>query len=108
MTPAQYAVAHWRGQLSLAISALANGLVLYFVLVLVLVALGEWISIYVGLVIIGLWFIWAAVGILRCSARLVRSESSGIVAKIAAMTAVAGVLAFVFFSARDLARMFLW
>ena len=72
-----YILAHWRGQLSLARSFLLNGLVAYIVLVFGLLALQQLITsiyfYYACFVIIIVWEIWAAVGILRSARRVWRA-----------------------------------
>ena len=72
-----FLLAHWRGELSLRQSFLLDGLAAYVVLVFGLLALQEvFTSIYVfyaSFVIVFMWVIWAAVGILRSALRVWRA-----------------------------------
>ena len=72
-----YLAAHWRGELSLRLSFLVNGLAAYVVLVFGLLALGQIITsiyfFYLSFAIIVVWEIWAAVGILRSARRVWRA-----------------------------------
>ena len=72
-----YLLAHWRGELSLRRSFLVNGLLAYVVLVFSLLVLQEIITsihfFYASFVLIIVWEIWAAVGILRSALRIWRA-----------------------------------
>lgn len=105
----QYFIAHWKGQLSLAKSFLLNGLLAYLVLIICLVALGTVLTsqvfVFLGLAIFSVWAVWASVGIVRCSLRLLSSSDTGAVIRVLAGLAIWIVVISVGYAAYDLWRL---
>jgi hypothetical protein len=95
----RYILAHWRGQLSLALSFLVNGVLGYIVLLTVLIggshATHSKAFDYAGIGVFAAWLIWALVGILRCVVRLLREPHSALQRALAVL--VAAVVAIVLY-----------
>jgi hypothetical protein len=89
---AKYFRAHWRGELSLAISLLVNGLLFYIVLVAALVLVGQASNsqafVYVALAVFAAWTIWALVGIFRSAIKQPGSSFFRRIISVAAITLV--------------------
>lgn len=101
----QYVVGHWRGKLSLTKSVLLNGLLVYAVLVVALVALGQILTsqifVFFGLAVFLAWAIWASVGIVRCSIRLSFSDNSAVSTRVFGVAAIIGVAIAVMYTIMD-------
>jgi hypothetical protein len=99
---AKYFLAHWRGELSLAVSILVNGLLFYIILVAALVLVGQALNSttfnYVAALIFAVWTIWALVGIIRSALKL----SNSLLARIMSIGALTLVLIVGIFIIRDL------
>lgn len=104
-----YIVTHWRGQQSLLISVLVNGLGAYIVLVLLLATLGGIVAgqsfQYLGIGIFCAWFIWATVGIVRCALRAMFNRQSMLWQKIGGGAALLGVMVVTISTIRDIIRL---
>src|SRR5260221_6828330 len=74
----RYIMAHWRGKLSLGLSLLVNGIVLYVVFIALLVRLGGYINLRVGLALFLAYLGWAFVGIFRCGLRVAFREDAAL------------------------------
>ena len=103
-------MAHWRGDLSLAKSALLNGLLVYLVLVSTLAVAGPFIQsqsfVFLGLLMFGIWGVWAVVGIARCAAGIIFSRRSKTIHRALGVFTLIGVIAFVVITANDLLVLF--
>lgn len=107
---ARYALAHWRGELSLATSALLNGLLPFIVLLLLLIPLGQRIEspyvLHPAMVLILTWMVWALVGTARCAFRIMRAGPTSLTAVGFAVFALAVVIFVAFVVFADLWRLF--
>jgi hypothetical protein len=112
---ASYFVRHWRGQLSLATSALLNGIVGYFILLFGSFAVSQLLSpammsssAFIAPVVIAFtaWFLWAAVGIVRCALRIIRSDDKAIWVRLLGVITLIGVAYIAVLMAQDLWRFF--
>ncbi len=83
---------HWSGDLSLTKAVLINGLCLYLLFVVVLVSLGNYLNVFVGLSIFLIYFVWALVGIFRSGWRVARNESSTVMQRVLGWLAIAGTV----------------
>ena len=105
----KYFIDHWQGKLSLAKSVLLNGLLAYILLIafggLILsqILTGQ-IFFYPGMTVFFAWFIWACVGIMRCSIRILFSSDYAILVRLAAVLSVIGVAFVLFLSVKDILR----
>ena len=101
-----YLVAHWRGELSLAKSALLNGVLLYVTLIIVVVGLPDVTGIqalgFVGMAVFAAWYIWAMVGIVRCSIKAVSSGDSSKIRRTFGVLTLIGCAAVLVFTVKDL------
>jgi hypothetical protein len=65
----RYLLAHWRGEQSMLIALLINGVLGYFVVVAVMFGISELVpaGMILGFALSAVWMIWASVGIIRCA-----------------------------------------
>jgi hypothetical protein len=106
-----YLLAHWQGRQSLLRSVLLNGALLYLVLVVVLVVVGQAadnnsLFTLVGAMIFLLWVIWAAVGIFRCGARNALDRANSIGSRIGGAIAIICMVAVICLSMNDARHLF--
>lgn len=101
-----YLVAHWRGKLSLTKSVLINGLLIYAILVVAFVSLGQIVTsqifVIFGLSVFLAWAIWASVGIVRCSLRLTFAGNSAVYTRVFGIAAIIGVAIAVAYIVKDI------
>lgn len=101
----KYVTRHWRGDLSLTLSALVNGLIGYVLAVCVVVTLGNIfpgkVVLLLGTVAFAAWFLWALVGISRCVWKILKNDSKGVVKKVVAVAIGAALIVVVAISIRD-------
>lgn len=91
-----YVLTHWQGRQSLPRSALINGLLLYLLLVLGLVVIGQLsnnnqVVITLGFFGFLLWMIWALVGVFRCGIRVTLDRGKPARARVGGTVAIVGV-----------------
>ena len=106
-----YIVAHWNGRLGLLRSCLLNGVAVYLLLLLVLWAIATSAAVgsspvspvfaYAVAGVFLIWGIWAGVGIFRCGGRNAFNSTSSTARRIGGVAAIAGVVLFAFFMAKD-------
>src|SRR5215813_10220174 len=94
----RYALAHWRGEQSLARSFWINGVAFYLVVVIVFVGLGQIITgrLFVGLGITAfmICFAWSYIGIARSAVTAIRRPDRRFLSVVFALATIV-VLAFV-------------
>ena len=102
----RYVAGHWRGDHSLARSVLLNGLLIYLVLVVALVSLGQLITaqwfLFLGLAVFLVCGIWAAVGIVRCALRITISADATLFNRLLAVASIVAVSAAIVLAVFDL------
>lgn len=115
----QFLIAHWRGELTLTKSFLLNFAVGYIVVVLLLVLTGDLLRfggegsapaklhLYAGSIVYFCWFVWAVVGVARCSSKIYQDASSTLIRKCYAAIAFVAVAVVVAVSVNDLRMLFL-
>jgi hypothetical protein len=88
-----YILRHWRGELSMPLAFLVNGVVGFAAINAMFFAVDalskHQAAVLAALTLSAVWLIWAAVGIARTGLRIVRTPGKSVLAKVMAVAAVA-------------------
>jgi hypothetical protein len=106
----KYALAHWRGEQSLARSFWINGVVFYLVLVVVLVGLGQIIAgqlfFNLGMAAFVICFAWSFIGIARSAVAVIRRPDRRFLSVVFAVASIVILALVAYLVVRDLQLLF--